>query len=202
MYYDDYLIHFGVKGMKWGVRKSEYKSADRATRKSIRDEYKKNESTKDKLKRYGKNAAVGVGIAAVVGAAGFGGLTLANSLYAQKTGMNLIRTHVKTNQISINDKIVQKSRDYIKNLYSNPIGPQYQSKTAYGPYLDPTTAGMRKLEKTIKRGFDTASPIQKLLNNSTYNKAADLINQGYSNPVFGFNTIEYDPRTKRIKNIR
>lgn len=81
---NDYLIHHGVKGMKWGVRKDEYKSADRATRKSIRDEYKKNESTKDKLKRYGKNAAIGVGVAAAVGAAGIGGLTLANSIYSAK----------------------------------------------------------------------------------------------------------------------
>lgn len=50
MYYNNYLIHHGVKGMKWGVRKSEYKSADRATRKSIREKYKKTDEYKeDKL---------------------------------------------------------------------------------------------------------------------------------------------------------
>ena len=62
MYYDDYLVHFGVKGMKWGVRKSEYKSADRATRKQMRNEYKKTDEYKDYKKASGK-----VGRAATIG---------------------------------------------------------------------------------------------------------------------------------------
>lgn len=61
MYYDDYLIHHGVKGMKWGVRKSEYKSADRTTRKQIRDKYKNSDEYKeDKLaKKLTRQAFVG-----------------------------------------------------------------------------------------------------------------------------------------------
>jgi hypothetical protein len=35
------LMHYGVKGMKWGVHKSVYKSASRQERKNIRKEYYK-----------------------------------------------------------------------------------------------------------------------------------------------------------------
>ncbi len=34
------LRHYGVKGMKWGVRKSEYKAMSRQERKKTKDEYK------------------------------------------------------------------------------------------------------------------------------------------------------------------
>lgn len=47
--------------MKWGVRKSEYKSANRATRKQIRDKYKKSDEYKeDKLaKKLTRQAFIG-----------------------------------------------------------------------------------------------------------------------------------------------
>ena len=51
MYYDDYLIHFGVKGMKWGVRKDQYKSADRATRKKYKEAYKKTDEYRTKMSK-------------------------------------------------------------------------------------------------------------------------------------------------------
>lgn len=37
---DHDIEHYGVKGMKWGVRKSEYKSMSRAQRKQVRKDYK------------------------------------------------------------------------------------------------------------------------------------------------------------------
>lgn len=37
---DDYLIHFGVKGMKWGVRKDRHKEIAKTARKNF-DKYKK-----------------------------------------------------------------------------------------------------------------------------------------------------------------
>ena len=34
------ICHYGVKGMKWGVRKSEYRSMSRDKKKSVKAEYK------------------------------------------------------------------------------------------------------------------------------------------------------------------
>ena len=38
---DNELYHYGVKGMKWGVRKEEYRSMNRKQRKTQRDAYRK-----------------------------------------------------------------------------------------------------------------------------------------------------------------
>lgn len=38
--YDKELYHYGVKGMKWGVRKSEYKSMTKEQKKQARNDYK------------------------------------------------------------------------------------------------------------------------------------------------------------------
>ena len=38
---DNELYHYGVKGMRWGVRKEEYRSMNRKQRKKQRDVYRK-----------------------------------------------------------------------------------------------------------------------------------------------------------------
>ena len=38
---ENYLAHYGVKGMKWGVRKEVYNSSSRSRKKEIRKEYYK-----------------------------------------------------------------------------------------------------------------------------------------------------------------
>ena len=54
--YDDYLAHYGVKGMKWGVRKDRKRSSRQP----------RTEEQKAKRKQVAKKVAIGVGSAAVV----------------------------------------------------------------------------------------------------------------------------------------
>ena len=42
------LYHYGVKGMKWGVRKAEYKAMSKADRKKTRQDYRSDEKWKRK----------------------------------------------------------------------------------------------------------------------------------------------------------
>lgn len=46
---EDELMHFGVKGMRWGVRKSEYKSMSKSQRKAQRQKHK--QTSEYKVKR-------------------------------------------------------------------------------------------------------------------------------------------------------
>lgn len=52
MYYQTYLMHYGVPGMKWGVKKSSLKTMSRSERKAAKAKYKQN--LKDNRNQYYK----------------------------------------------------------------------------------------------------------------------------------------------------
>lgn len=67
------LYHHGVKGMKWGVRKSEYKTMTRHQRREIRKAYLETPEGKKKMK---KAAAAGAIIATTTALASIAALSV------------------------------------------------------------------------------------------------------------------------------
>lgn len=65
MEYDDYLAHYGVKGMKWGRQRAEKREAKRASRTP------EEQARRDKFKSTAKKAAVGAVIIGGVAAAAY-----------------------------------------------------------------------------------------------------------------------------------
>lgn len=49
------LYHYGVKGMKWGVRKAEYKAMSRSQKRDTKRRYKQNELDRKARNRVGKH---------------------------------------------------------------------------------------------------------------------------------------------------
>lgn len=138
--YDDYLIHFGVKGMKWGVRKDKYKSADKQTRKKMREEYKKTDEYKKKVATAKKAAKVIVGAtAAAVGLAG--AYTLANSISYQTSGRSLIDNAVRS--------IDPESRKALRDEHDRKAVGSALSKGNFGDAAD-AIKGSRVVEDAQK----------------------------------------------------
>lgn len=77
---DDFLAHYGKKGMKWGVTKSEARTAIRAERDAI------NKDINASFKGRKGVAKAGVSIAAGVAATPFMGLTVATTMMTKTAG--------------------------------------------------------------------------------------------------------------------
>lgn len=77
----DYILHFGVKGMKWGVRKDRDKSSGKHKSKH-KDSSKEKKGLSDKQKTFLKGAAVGAGVLL----AAYGGYKL-KQVYSNKAAI-------------------------------------------------------------------------------------------------------------------
>lgn len=57
-----YIAHYGVKGMKWGVRKDKYKKMSFGERRRAKADYRVARGTKNSKGGHGKARAVGVSL--------------------------------------------------------------------------------------------------------------------------------------------
>ena len=93
------LYHYGVKGMKWGVRKAEYKAMSRSQKRQTKAQYKQDKIDKKAEKRvekYGHDMAqaISIGKGAVAtslkGSLGLTGLATASNLYTTTNALGLM----------------------------------------------------------------------------------------------------------------
>ena len=101
---ENYLAHYGVKGMKWGVRKEVYNSSSRSRKKEIRKEYYK--TPEGRIKRA---TTIGTILAGPFGA------VIAGSIAAKKTDKAV--GAIKNNKLSsIDKKTKEKGKKKVETL--------------------------------------------------------------------------------------
>ena len=106
-YSDNYLAHYGVKGMKWGVRKEVYNSSSRSRKKEIRKEYYRTPEGRVK-----KATTIGT----VLGGPLVG--IVAGSITARKIEKEVDAT--KNNKLSsVDNKVIEKGRKEAEALLNN-----------------------------------------------------------------------------------
>lgn len=124
--YPDYMYHYGVKGMKWGVRKR-VKSAVSSTGEKI-----KNKTNKMSTK---KKVAIGIGVAAGVGAAALGGSYIVNAKRAKRAKQMVKELeHHDATMKWLNDSAKERYLKYGGEFVEN-YGHNYQmfaDKRGYG----------------------------------------------------------------------
>ena len=106
-YTDEDLMHYGVKGMKWGVRKEVYNSSSRSRKKEIRKEYYRTPEGRIK-----KATTIGT----VLGGPLAG--MVAGSITARKIEKEV--GAIKHNKLSsVDNKVIEKGRKEAEALLNN-----------------------------------------------------------------------------------
>ena len=177
----DYLMHYGVKGMKWGVRHDPERTGRNSSNQSNKSKKSKKMSPRTKVLL---GAAVVAGSLAL-GVAGRKGIIAYGKLYAD----NIIEAGATLRRVTQNPEGVAKGdmgffadnqfdSDQYKahvgrpmNMFGMPVGPNKQSVEAKVK-KNIRVAGLRTGKKEFKNLYDTDKEFKDIIDNG-YGRGVD-----------------------------
>jgi hypothetical protein len=148
---NDELYHYGVKGMKWGVRKSEYKSMNRQQRKETRKKYYKTPTGKVE-----KATRIGTVLAGPLGG------VIAGSIMNKKVGGISPKTVEKgKNEVEkLKPESVKTESKKVADIKSRVTGKKENGKPAFlwtPEEHDAFTASYNKRMATLSKQYKNTS---------------------------------------------
>lgn len=182
----DFLAHYGVKGMKWGVRKAIEEGGRAATNRSLSRQFRKAERKLRKLNYYTDRTTQGVragGNAAIAGLGAAGAAMLAkrgnliNAIPAAALGVwgaaDAIRLGRKATK-SGHEKAVKERNEFAKEMKKSFAGTAYAKQAAKAVNAPKTIGDVHKIAKSKKyrRAMLNMSPAQRMRANRRLTRMA------------------------------
>lgn len=139
--YDDYLAHYGVKGMKWGVRKKRKESTD--------SEGESSDKPRKILNK--KNLAIGAAVVGSVAAVGVGAAIASNR-------------HAAGKQAAMRSKLAEQSKMSVVEMYLKNSPPPTKKNSPPPSKTKSKYKDRHKRSDTKRYGEKGAARVEKLVN--------------------------------------
>ena len=180
----DFFAHYGVKGMKWGVRKAIERGSEKALARQYRKAVKKLKKLSDKAdidtqakkaKTYGKIGKAAAGVAATGGLMAVGGTGLGKHF----TGLAK-NTYVKH---LLNNDRYREFESQLINHHQNKFFIGHDKLLESGAPKSVRDAFVEKSKKDFKKAYDEAYEIHKQTDKNLknqFNNQSNIAKAGFS----------------------
>lgn len=169
------LIHHGIKGQRWGVRR--FQNEDGSLTSIGKKRYRNDESAKgltDAQKAILKKAAIGVGIAAMAGLATYGAVKYSDAFKDQ----DFLKS------VDFGNKVVQeKSKESVSKLVEGAKKASKKDTLSYEE-LEKRASQVTEIEKTRKEIIDKLKKnIDDGVNVEASKRSLDIVNKKFDKKI-------------------